>query len=60
MVRWAKNNSFQIFVLFAIEMAIFSVFYQKKGLALLAVKEKNCSQLEPFKVLFFYMDKLVS
>jgi len=36
MVRCEKNN-FQIFLLFAIEIATFSIFWQKKGLSLLEV-----------------------
>jgi len=33
-----KTNNFQIFLLFAIEMAVLSVFSQKKGLGPLGVK----------------------
>jgi len=38
MVRCAKKNNFQIFLLFDIEMAVLSVFSQKKGLGPLGVK----------------------
>jgi len=34
-----KNNNFQIILLIAIEMAVFSVFSQKKGLGPLGVNE---------------------
>jgi len=37
MVRCAKKNNFQIFLLFAIEMAVLGVFLQKKGLGPLGV-----------------------
>jgi len=33
-----ENNDFQIVLLFAVEMAILSVFLQKEGLGLLGVK----------------------
>jgi len=41
MVRCAKINNFQIFLLIAIEMAILSVFLQKKGLGSLGVNGKG-------------------
>jgi len=37
-VRCSKNNNFQFFLLFAIEMAVLSVFLQKKDLGPLGVK----------------------
>jgi len=38
MVRCAKKNNFQFFIFFAIEMAVLSAFWQKKGLGPLEVK----------------------
>jgi len=38
-----KKNNFQIFLLFILEMAVLSVFLQKKGLDPLGVKGLNCT-----------------
>jgi len=36
-----KQNNFQIFLLFAIEMAVLSIFSQKKGLGPLGVNQSK-------------------
>jgi len=36
-----KNNNFQIFLLFAIEMAVLSTFWRNKGLGPLGVNKSN-------------------
>jgi len=41
-----KQNNFQIFLLFAIEMAVLSVFSQKKGLDPLGVNGQRVQHLE--------------
>jgi len=33
-----KKNNFQIFLLFAIKMAVLNIFLQKEGLGLLGIK----------------------
>jgi len=42
-----KQNNFQIFLLFAIEMAVLSVFLQKKGLGPSRVKVHSLSFKNP-------------
>jgi len=40
-----KKNNFQIFLFFAIEMAVLSVFSQKKGLGPLGIKGHNYEEI---------------
>jgi len=51
----SKNNNFQFFLLFPIEMIVFSVFWQKKAFGPLGVKDKGIVQISKIVKMYYKM-----